>query len=259
MVREIVCETTIDFEYPPDGAKLPVIDPYDGCQLCCPYCFQWRDQDWNKEILVKTNLPEMLVQELKDWDLTQPLYVGSRCDPYMPIEQHYQLTRRTLQVLHAYEVPCFISTKAGSKAFVRDFELFLEYGEKLTVCVGISNLNQLKTTNDHRMLQNIRAANELAELGVNTWVFITPVLPGITDVEVMISALHEKIPVYLDKLRLIEEKPLQKRFFKFLRASYPELESTYHTLASEGTVSYYKELKRKYDSDPRISFVFADH
>ena len=41
MIKEILCETAIDYEYPPDGGKVPVIDAYDGCQLCCPYCFQW--------------------------------------------------------------------------------------------------------------------------------------------------------------------------------------------------------------------------
>ena len=34
-------ETAIGYEYPPDGGKVPVLDAYDGCQLGCPYCFQW--------------------------------------------------------------------------------------------------------------------------------------------------------------------------------------------------------------------------
>jgi DNA repair photolyase len=37
---------------------------------------------------------------------------------------------------------------------------------------------------------------------IETWVFITPVLPGITDVKTMVDALPENTPVYVDKLGL---------------------------------------------------------
>jgi sulfatase maturation enzyme AslB (radical SAM superfamily) len=64
MTKQVVCGTAIGYEYPPDGGKVPVIDAYDGCQLCCPYCFQWQDQTRNQDILIKTNLPEILAHEL---------------------------------------------------------------------------------------------------------------------------------------------------------------------------------------------------
>src|SRR5512146_1544169 len=102
MIKEILCETAIDYEYPPDGGKVPVIDAYDGCQLFCPYCFQWRDPAWNQDILVKTNIPEILAQELGTWPAAETLYVGSRGDPYQALERKYHLTRHILQVLQAH-------------------------------------------------------------------------------------------------------------------------------------------------------------
>ena len=92
MIREVKCKTAIDYEYLPDGGKTPVIDAYDGCQFCCPYCFQWNDPTWNQDILVKTNFPEVLAKELMTWNLSQTLCVGSRSDPYMPLEGKYGLT-----------------------------------------------------------------------------------------------------------------------------------------------------------------------
>ena len=71
----------------------------DGCQVNCPYCFQWNDPVWNHTILVKTNLPDVLAQELTNWDHSAAVYVGSRGDPYQPLEQVYGLTRRTLEVI----------------------------------------------------------------------------------------------------------------------------------------------------------------
>jgi len=35
MIKEITCEKAIDYEGQPDGGKVPVLDAYDGCQLCC--------------------------------------------------------------------------------------------------------------------------------------------------------------------------------------------------------------------------------
>jgi DNA repair photolyase len=259
MIREIICQTAIDYEYPPDGGKVPVLDAYDGCQLSCPYCFQWQDQTWNKDILVKTNFPEILAQELKTWDTAQTLYVGSRGDPYIPLEGKYHLTRKTLQVLLAHGIPCILSTKSNAPAFFDDIDLFLEYGDKLIICIGQANLEHLRQTNDQGQLPNIRMANELARLGINTWVFITPVLPGITDVKTMVDALPENMPVYLDKLRLEAGSILAQRFFEHIRACYPDLASRYGALISTGVDPYYAELKEIYRNEPRVQFVFGEH
>ena len=116
MIKEILCKTAIDYEYPPDGV-VSVLDAYDGCQLACPYCFQWQHQPWNQDLLAKTNFPEILARELDTWDLTRTLYVGSRSDPYMPLESRYRLTRQTLKVLYDRGVPCYISTKSDAPDF----------------------------------------------------------------------------------------------------------------------------------------------
>lgn len=258
MIKKIMATSAIDYEYPPDGGKVPVIDAYDGCQLCCPYCFQWQDPTWNQDVLVKTNFPEILAQELESWDLTQTLYVGSRSDPYMPLEGQYRLTRRTLQVLQACGVPCFLSTKSNAPAFFEDIDLFLQFKDKLTIGLGQANLTHLHSDHDPRELPNIRTANELARLGINTWVFITPVLPGITDVKAMIAALPEHMPIFLDKLRLDFSSTFAHRFFEYLKTSYPELESRYRTLQNEGTDLYYEELKVTYRDDTRVKFVFGE-
>jgi DNA repair photolyase len=259
MIKEIISRSAIEYENQPDGGKTPVIDAYDGCQLCCPYCFQWNDPGWNQDILVKTNFPEILTQELETWDAAQTLYVGSRSDPYMPLEGRYRLTRKTLQVLQKHGVPCFLSTKSDAPAFLEDIDLFLAFGDKLTIGLGQANLAHLRTTSDPRELPNIRTANQLARLGINTWVFITPVLPGITDVKTMIDALPENMPVFLDKVRLDFGGMFEQRFFEYLRTCYPELESRYCALLRAGTDPYYEELKAMYRDEPRVEFVFGEH
>jgi DNA repair photolyase len=258
MIKEVFSKTAVDYEYQPDGGKTPVLDAYDGCQLNCAYCFQWQDPTWNQDILVKINFPEILTQELETWDPTQTLYVGSRGDPYMALEGKYRLTRRTLQVLQAHGIPCILSTKSNAPTFFDDIDLFLKYRDKLVICIGQANLAHLRKTSDPRELPNIRTANELARLGINTWVFITPVLPGITDVKSMIEALPEELPVYLDILRLDPGSVSERRFFEHLKTYFPKLESRYRSMLREGTDPYYAELKEVYQGEPRVKFVFGE-
>jgi DNA repair photolyase len=258
MIKEMLCQTAVDYECQPDGGRTPVLDAYDGCQLGCPYCFQWQDLAWNRDILVKTNFPEVLEHELETWDPTQTLYVGSRGDPYMALESKYRLTRRTLQVLQAHAIPCILSTKSNASALFEDIDLFLKYGDKLVICMRQANLAHLRQTSDPRELPNIRTANELARLGIETWVFITPVLPGITDVKAMIQALPEEMPVYLDILRLEPGSVSERRFFEYLRTCYPELEGRYRAMLREGSDPYYMELKELYQAEPRVKFVFGE-
>lgn len=257
MIKEITCETAIDYEYPPDGGKVPVLDAYDGCQLNCPYCFQWQNQPWNKDLLVKTNFPEILSHELDNWDVTQTLFVGSRSDPYTPLEGRYRLTHQTLQVLFTRGVPCYLSTKSNVPSFTEDIELFLNFGERLTIAVGQANLSHLRKTRKVCELPNLQMANRLVRLGVRTQVFITPVLPGITDVPAMIEVLDEKIPVFLDKLRLEAGSIAERLFFKYLENNYPDLELRYRASVKEGTDPYYQELVERYQGNPRVQFVFG--
>lgn len=257
MIKEVACQTAVDYEYPPDGGKVPVLDAYDGCQLNCPYCFQWQNQPWNQDLLVKTNLPEILTRELETWDPAQTLYIGSRSDPYMTLESRYRLTRRILQILYTHDLSCYLSTKSNASCFFDDLDLFRDFGEKLTIGLGQANLTHLRQAHDPRELPNLVTANKLAQMGIPIQVFITPVLPGITDVAAMISVLSESIPVFLDKLRLEPGSIAERRFFDYLKRYYPDLESRYRAFVRAGTDPYYQELSERYCEEPRVRFVFG--
>jgi DNA repair photolyase len=258
MIKEVNCQQAIDYEYQPDGGKTPVVDAYDGCQLKCPYCFQWQDPGWNRHILVKTNLPEILTQELAGWDPAQTLYVGSRGDPYMPLEGKYRLTRKILRVLLEHGIACILSTKSSTTALSDDIDLFRKFGDKLVVCVGQANLDHFQKTTDPHQLPNVRLANVMARQGIQTWVFITPALPGITDVKAMIEALPVEIPVFLDKIRMEAGGRNTRRFLKHLDRYYPSLKARYRKIIETGSDPYYQELKEMYCNDQRIKFIFGE-
>src|SRR5262249_20681445 len=85
------------------------LNPYRGCTHACEYCYARKYQshlelgsgdDSSRIILVKRNLPQVLAREVgrPAWS-HETVAVGTATDPYQPIEGHYKLTRRCLEVL----------------------------------------------------------------------------------------------------------------------------------------------------------------
>src|SRR5690349_13946902 len=94
------------------------LNPYRGCTHACEYCYarkyQWHlelgaGDDFSSVILVKTNLPELLARELArpSW-VRDAVAIGTATDPYQPIEGHYRITRRAIEVLTAAGTPFHI-------------------------------------------------------------------------------------------------------------------------------------------------------
>lgn len=256
MVKEIFAKELITFEYPPDGGTVPIIDPYDGCTMGCPYCFQRNDPNWNKELIIKLNMPELIKEQLKDWDKRKIIYIGSKCDPYMQIEKKYELTRKCLMELSKFNIPTMITTKAHHDIIFRDIDILKNYGADLTVLLGLSNLNQLSNLEKSHMVKNIEVANALHEQGIKVWAFITPILPGITDVNKMIGSLNKYIPVFLDKLRIEKDSILAQKMLEYINNKYPKLKSIYDDIIFNDTDEYINELRNTWRNNPRVKFVF---
>lgn len=256
MIKEIFSKELITFEYPPDGGTVPIIDPYEGCTIGCPYCFQRENPNWNENLLVKLNVSELIKEQLNNWDKRKTIYIGSKCDPYMEIENKYELTKKCLIELSKLRIPTMITTKAHHNIIFRDIDILKSYGADLTVLLGLSNLNQITDLNKSHKIKNIKLANRLYEEGVKVWVFITPILPGITDVNKMIEGLNEDIPVFLDKLRLKKDSVTAEKMLKYINNKYPSLKSIYEDIIINDRNIYIDELRHTWKDSSRIKFVF---
>ncbi len=256
MLAETFVDHAVTYEYPPDGGKIPIVDPYDGCTVGCPYCFQLRDETWNKELQVKTNIPDLLSRELRNWDKKEPVYIGSRCDPYMEIERKYRLTRQCLIELDRLEIPCMVTTKAGTDLIERDLDIIRRMGQRFTLLLGLSNLGQIRRAQDSSEIHNIGLANRLHRAGIRVWVFITPILPGITDVEKMIAALDEEIPVFLDKVRVLPDTRPAETLERFIARRLPHLTAAYNEIIYNDKDVYYERVRAQWKGSQRVRFVF---
>ena len=257
MFKEVTAVAALTSEDPPDGSHLNIVDPYDGCTIGCPYCFQRGDPSWSHPVLVKFNMPELLRRELSSWSPTEPVYVGSRCDPYMPIEKHYQLTRRCLATLSDLHIPTYLCSKANPALISRDLDIMASFQADFTVVLGLSNLSQIAKAGSADKTQNVKFATQLHNRGIKVWAFVMPVLPGITDVHSIIEALPTDVPIWLFGLKRPVQSVAGKVLLKYISRHYPHLMQTYQQLYDGAPDAYYERLFAEFSPSPRIRFPYG--
>lgn len=65
MFKEVEISNALEKEIQPDNTAVISIDAYDGCQLQCPYCFQMNNKEWSRNIQIRTNIADVLKNELQ--------------------------------------------------------------------------------------------------------------------------------------------------------------------------------------------------
>jgi DNA repair photolyase len=185
----------------PDVGFDASVNPYRGCEHGCIYCFarpthEYLDfslgLDFETKILVKEDAPELLRKELsaKSWQ-PQTLGFSGVTDPYQPVERKLQLTRRCLEVLAEFRNPVAMITK--NHLITRDADLLADLARHgaAMACISVTTLDaelarvmEPRASAPRARLEAIRA---LADAGVPVGVLVAPVIPGLTD--------HEMLPI----------------------------------------------------------------
>ena len=240
------------------------LNPYRGCTHSCHYCYARAthpylglnaDEDFETKIIVKTNMSEVLRQELgrRAWT-RERVAIGTATDAYQPCEGRYRLTRRCLETLSDHDTPVSIVTK--STLILRDRELLtaLAQGPGATVYFTITTLDpdlwrliEPGTPPPHKRLEVLR---RLSEAGIPTGVFLVPILPGITDAADSIEAVaaaaktHGAASFGSAVLRLA---PLVKEhYLGFVAETFPHLLPRYERAYAGTTIAadYQRRIER---------------
>jgi DNA repair photolyase len=172
-------------------SKIPgvdyVINPYLGCAHGCRYCYavfmrkysrHHGAAAWGTFVEVKINLPEVLLAEVRRKKKPGRALLASVCDPYQPAERKFGITRQCLEILRDHGWGIDILTR--SPLVTRDLDIF---SATPGVSVGLS----IPTDRDEvrKILEpqappigaRLAALRRLHDAGVQTWVFIAPMLP----------------------------------------------------------------------------------
>ncbi len=171
------------------------INPYRGCTHACVFCFARRThtyldfdagRDFEREIVVKVNVPELLRAELARPSWKRELVaLGTNTDPYQWVESRYRMMPEILAALEEAETPVSVLTK--SPLVLRDIDIFERMAKKLPVSVNLSvptlDEKAWRATEPHTPSPAARldAVAELRRRGIESGVLIAPLMPGIND------------------------------------------------------------------------------
>jgi DNA repair photolyase len=226
------------------------INSFRGCTHACVYCFARRThtfldfdagRDFEREIVVKVNLPELLRAELARPSWKRDLVaLGTNTDPYQWVEGRYSFMPEILAALEAADTPVSVLTK--SPLLLRDIEIFERMAKRLPVSVNLSvptlDEDAWRATEPHTPSPAARldAVVELRRRGIDSGVLIAPLMPGINDdpeqVQPIVDRAREAGASFLGGVALHLRDEVRDVFFAWLEAKRPDLLPKYEQLYS---------------------------
>jgi len=238
------------------------VNAFRGCSHACSYCFARRThtfldfnagRDFEREIVVKVNVPELLRAELARPSWKRELVaLGTNTDPYQWVESRYRFMPEILAALEAAETPVSVLTK--SPLLLRDVDLYEQMSKHLPVSVNLSvptlDEDAWRATEPHTPSPAARldAVAELRKRGIDSGVLIAPLMPGINDdpaqVQPIINRAREADATFLGGVALHLRDEVRDVFFAWLEAKRPDLLPRYEQLYAKGR-AYMRPEQRK--------------
>jgi DNA repair photolyase len=249
----------------PEASQVPfrwTINPYRGCTHACVYCFarpthKYLDldagRDFEREIVVKVNVPEVLRAELRrpSWK-GEHVALGTNTDPYQWVEGRYRLMRGIWEAFRDARNPCSVLTK--SPLVLRDLDLLLQ-----VAAVAPVNANFSVPTLDEKAWRasephtphpkaRLEAVGELNRAGIPAGILIAPLMPGINDapeqVERILELAAENGATGVSGIALHLRGDVRGVFMDWLRSYRPDLVPRYEELYARGAYAPAAERER---------------
>ena len=226
------------------------VNPYVGCPHACRYCyasfmkrFTGHTEEWGT------------FMDVKDWPVIrnpekyagQRVVIGSVTDGYNPFEEKYGNTRRLLEELKDSGADILICTK--SDLVLRDLELLKEINRngKLTVSWSVNTLDEeFKDDMDAAVSieRRLAAMKQVYDAGIRTVCFISPVFPGLTDIERIIERAKDQCDlIWLENLNL--RGGFKADIMNYISEKHPDLMPLYDKIYNKKNRSYFETLEKK--------------
>jgi DNA repair photolyase len=210
-------------------------------------------RDFEREIVVKVNAPELLRAELArpSWK-GEHVALGTNTDPYQWAEGRYKLMRGIWEAMRDAANPCSVLTK--SPLLLRDLDLMREINERTEfgAALSVPTLDEKawRATEPHTPNPRARleAVKELTRNGIRTGVLVAPLMPGINDapeqVEPILELAAEAGAAYVSGIALHLRGEVKDLFFDWLKENRPDLIPRYEELYARGAYMAPAERER---------------
>src|SRR6201996_6150566 len=237
-VTERQAKSILNRNQSPDLSFDFTINPYQGCEHGCVYCFARPTHaylnlspglDFETKLFAKMNAAEVLRKELERKDFDPGIVaLGASTDAYQPIDRGYAIARQVLEVLAEFAVAVGIPTK--SALVTRDIDILAPMAKKGLVRVHMSiptldrELSRRLDPRANSPTRRLQAIEELTAAGIPVGVYLAPVIPVLHEPELKAileaCAAHGATQALYTILRLPRE--VRDLFAEWLRRWYPD-------------------------------------
>ncbi len=252
-------------------------NPYSSCSFNCLYCYirgSKYGMNLADSLSVKTNAIEILDRQLRNRAKKGEygfIVLSSITDPYLPIEEEYQMTRSALELILKYQFPVHIITK--STLITRDFDLLHAIDESAIWPKGLEQLNRgtiisfsFATIQDHlgKLFESgapppsarLETVKKTVQDGFLTGISLMPLIPYISDtgeqLEQTFSTFKSLEVDYILPASITlfgNEKAHSKiLMLNVIKKHYPELEEKYNRFFANSIEMpryYYEAFNKK--------------
>lgn len=221
-----------------------VINPYVGCPHGCKYCyacfmkrFTKHEEEWGTFIDIKQCSKPINKKKMEN----KTVFLSSVTDCYNPLEEKYCITRNIIQQLIDVECELNISTK--SDLILRDIDLLKQY-KNLTVSVSINTLDEnFKNDMDNAssIADRLKTLKTLHENGIYTVLFMSPIFPGITEVQEIIECSSSYVDEYwFENLNL--RGNYKATILSYINENYSQHAGLYQEIYVKKNKEYWEKL-----------------
>ena len=183
----------------PDIGNCYSINPYQGCEHGCVYCYArnthpyWgysAGTDFEQKVLVKKEAPAVLDAELrKPGYQPLPIMLAGNTDCYQPAERKFGITRQILEVLQKHAHPVGIITK--NSLITRDLDILKPMAELQLAKAAVSlttldeDIRRMLEPRTASVKSRLNTIDVLAKAGIPVHVMLAPIIPGLNDHELL--------------------------------------------------------------------------
>jgi DNA repair photolyase len=235
----------------PEASRVPfrwTINPYRGCSHACVYCFARNTHtyldldyghDFDSQIVVKVNAPELLRRELTAarWR-GEHIAMGTNVDCYQRAEGKYRLMPGIITALTEAANPFSILTKGT--LVLRDLDLLARAAEVtdvgMNVSVGIvdKSLSRSIEPGAPGPERRLAVCSALTERGLRCGVLMGPVVPFLSDapeqLEVAVRTIARAGAAHVTPIVLHLRPGAREWFLRWLSREHPALVDAYRDL-----------------------------
>jgi len=246
---------------------------YRGCTHNCSYCDgraenYYVEGDFGKDIVVKKNAIEILRKELTPTKRKIPLKRsfmlpgGGVGDSYEPLEQKYELTRKTLELFYEFNFPVHILTK--STLVKRDLDILKRINKQNKTIISFSfssvdeTVSKIFEPNVPSPKERLESISFFKDEGFSCGMFLMPVIPFITDTPKMIEeTIRKGVEAGIDFIifsgMTLKQGRQKEYFMNILNRYYPEYSLEYENIYRDNkwggtTAEYYETINYTFDT-----------